>query len=173
MKQTMKKTAALLLSLSLLLTLLFTFCSCKEEVKPTETPTLSTDAPTDGSDEKTDESAEKELTGVWKNALYQEDVTLGEGAKTVQIEVTAEGHSITVTVKTDEEILGRALLSLGLNEGEEGPYGLYIKRVNGIKADYDEDQSYWAFYQNGEYMMTGVDSTEIKGGEHFELVKSK
>ena len=30
-----------------------------------------------------------------------------------------------------------------------------------------------AFYKNGEYMMTGVDTTEFADGESFELVYSK
>ena len=159
MKQTMKQTLLVLLTLSLLLTLTLGFSACGEDA-PTDAPTES-------------ETGPDALTGIWKNALYKEDVTLGEGAKTVQVKVVADGHSITVTVKTDEEILGRALLSLGLIEGDMGDYGLYIKRVNGIKADYEEDRTYWGFYKNGEYMMTGVDQTKIKGGEHFELVRSK
>ena len=60
-----------------------------------------------------------------------------------------------------------------LLEGDEGPYGLYVKKVNGITADYDVDQSYWGFYKNGEYMMTGIDMTEFADGEHYELVYTK
>ncbi len=173
MKRTMKQTLLVLLAFSLFLALTLGFSACGEDAPtdaPTEAPTLSSDVPTAG---ETDAPTEEVLTGIWKNALYKEDVTLGEGAKTVQVEVVADGHSITVTVKTDEEVLGHALLSLGLIEGDMGDYGLYVKRVNGIKADYDVDQTYWGFYKNGEYMMTGVDQTKIKGGEHFELVKTK
>ena len=50
---------------------------------------------------------------------------------------------------------------------------MYIKFVNGIEADYDKDKSYWAFYKNGEYMLSGVDTTAIADGEHYELVKEK
>ena len=111
--------------------------------------------------------------GLWENATYLKDTEFGEGAKTVQVEVKVEEQSVTFTVNTDKDILGDALLEHGIIAGEEGAYGLYIKVVNGITADYDVDQSYWAFYQNGEYMMTGVDSTEISGGEHYELVYTK
>lgn len=110
---------------------------------------------------------------LWENALYTEDIELGEGAKTVQVEVKAGEKSVVFTVKTDEAILGDALIAYGLIEGDEGAYGLYIKKVNGITADYDIDGSYWGFYKNGEYMMTGVDGTEFADGEHYEFVYTK
>ena len=50
---------------------------------------------------------------------------------------------------------------------------MYIKSVNGVQADYDVDQAYWAVYQDGEYLMTGVDSTEVSDGAHYELVYTK
>ena len=48
-----------------------------------------------------------------------------------------------------------ALLALDLIAGEDSQYGLYVKTVNGITADYDTDGSYWAFYIDGEYAQTG------------------
>lgn len=112
-------------------------------------------------------------TGLWENAKYLKDTELGSGAKTVQVEVKAEDRSITITVKTDKATLGDALVEHKIVEGDVTEYGLYVKVVNGIKADYDTDKAYWAFYQNGEYMMTGVDGTSIEGGEHYELVYTK
>ena len=111
--------------------------------------------------------------GVWSSATYTEDTTFGTGAATVTVEVKAGDKSIDFVLKTDKTTLGDALIEHGLIEGEEGQYGLYIKKVNGITADFDVDQSYWAFYKNGETMMSGVDGTEIKDGEHYELVYTK
>ena len=54
------------------------------------------------------------------------------------------------------------MLDVGLIAGEEGPYGLYVKTVNGITVDFDKDGKYWAFYVDNEYAMTGVDATDIK-----------
>ncbi len=110
---------------------------------------------------------------LWDSAIYKSDTELGEGSKTVYVEVTVAENSVTFTIHTDETILGDALIAHGIVEGEEGPYGLYIKKVNGMTADYDVDGSYWGFYKNGEYMMTGVDTTEFAHGEHYELVYSK
>lgn len=112
-------------------------------------------------------------TGVWENATYRTDMGFGSGAKTVVVEVKAEEQQVTFTVKTDKDTVGAALLEHGLIAGEESQYGLYVKVVNGMTADHDVDQSYWAFYANGEYAMTGVDSTKITEGTTYQLVYTK
>ena len=114
-----------------------------------------------------------EKTGVWENATYRKDMQFGEGAKTVIVEVKAEEQLVTFTIKTDKETVGAALLEHNLIAGEESQYGLYVKVVNGMTADYDVDQSYWAFYINGEYAMTGVDSTTITEGAIYQLAYTK
>lgn len=114
-----------------------------------------------------------EKTDVWKNATYRKDTELGSGAKTVVVEVKAEDQQVTFTIKTDKDTVGAALLEHGLIAGEEGAYGLYVKQVNGITADYDVDQTYWSFYINGEYAMTGVDTTEITEGATYRLEYTK
>ena len=62
---------------------------------------------------------------------------------------------------------------LGLIEGESSAYGLYVKRVCGVLADYDVDATYWALYVNGESSMVGVDSVKCADAEsvEFRLVK--
>lgn len=110
---------------------------------------------------------------LWDNALYTEDTELGEGKLTLAVEVAAEEKSITITLHTDEETLGEALLENGLVSGEESEFGLYIKFVNGIEADFDKDGSYWSLSKDGEYLMQGADSTPIADGEHYELTRVK
>lgn len=112
-------------------------------------------------------------TGVWENATYLEDTEFGTGATTVKVEVKAEEQSVVFTVKTDKTTLGDALLENKLIEGEESQYGLYVKKVNGITADYDTDGAYWAFYKGDEYASTGVDGAEITDGEQYSLVYTK
>ncbi len=114
-----------------------------------------------------------EKNGVWEDAVYRKDAEVGTGANTVVLEVKAEEQSVTLTVKTDADTVGAALLEHGIIEGEAGQYGLYVKKVNGMTADYDVDQSYWAFYVDGEYAMTGVDSTKITEGATYQLVYTK
>ena len=142
----MKKTLKPVSCILLSLALIFCFASCRKAV---------------------------DETGLWTNAIYLEDAEFGNGKTTVQVEVKANEQSVTFTINTDKTILGDALIEYDLITGEDGPYGLYIKDVNGITADYDIDQSYWSFYKNGEYMTTGVDGTEIADGEHYELVYTK
>ena len=94
---------------------------------------------------------------------------------TITLEVVGpDGTSKEFVIKTDpENNLRKALEAESLIAGDEGPYGLYIKVVDGITADYDVDRSWWGLYKDGEMLMTGVDSTPIADGDHFELVYSK
>ena len=112
-------------------------------------------------------------TGLWEKATYNKDTQLGEGTKTVIVQVKAEEQIVTFTVKTDKDTVGAALLENKLIEGEESEYGLYIKVVNGITADYDKDKSYWAFYVDGEYATSGVDTTKITEGVTYQLAYTK
>ena len=118
------------------------------------------------------------LPQVWEDATYTEDTTMGEGYMTVDVYVTAADKSVKLTVKTDEEKLGAALLALGIIEGDMGEFGIYIKVVNGMTADYDVDTSWWGFNKvlpdgTRETMMTGVDGVTIADGEAYELIYSK
>ncbi len=112
-------------------------------------------------------------TGLWKDATYTKDTTLGQGAKTVTVAVEMEEKSITLTVKTDAETVGEALLAHDLIQGDEGPYGLYVKTVNGVRADYDKDGFYWAFYVGEEYAMQGIELTPIDESTAYRLVYAK
>ena len=83
--------------------------------------------------------------------------------------VDANGNKTQLPVMTDVKMLGDALQKLGYIKGEQGPYGLYIKEVNGITADYDIDGTYWAFYINDEMSVKGVDQTEIVDGAIYSF----
>ena len=87
--------------------------------------------------------------------------------------VDGEGNETVFEIHTDKETVGEVLLDLGLIEGEEGAYGLYVKTVNGITVDYDKDKAYWAFYVNGEYAVSGVDTTAITEGDTYSFKVEK
>lgn len=110
---------------------------------------------------------------VWDNALYSKDTTLGEGDKTITVEVVIDNNKLTFTLKTDGDTLGDALIDTKLVTGEQGEYGLFITHVNGVRADYNLDGAYWSINQNGKMLMSGADSTKILGGESFEIVYTK
>ena len=103
-----------------------------------------------------------------QNTAVIETTTLGEGQTVFAFTVVdKEGNETHYEIHTDKETVGDALLELELIDGEVGQYGLYVKVVNGITADYDVDQTYWAFYINGEYGFTGVDSTKVEAGAAY------
>lgn len=118
------------------------------------------------------EKQEKQ-NSLWDQATYTEDQTFGEGDATITLNVEAEDKNVTFTLHTDKDTVGEALTEHHLIGGEEGPYGLYVKVVNGIEADYDKNQSFWSFTQNGEVSMTGVDQTEIQDGVAYALIYTK
>ena len=106
--------------------------------------------------------------------VQQDENIVGEGDISFKfIVVDADGKETEFTVKTDADTVGKALLDANLIAGEDSEYGLYVKTVNGITADYDTDGSYWAFYINGEYATTGVDSTEIEDGAIYTFKVEK
>lgn len=114
---------------------------------------------------------EAEAPAPQKNA---EVTVMGEGATVFQFSVEdLEGNVTKFEIHTDETTVGAALLNLGLIEGEDGPYGLYVMKVNGITAIYEEDGSYWAFYENGQYGLTGVDMTDINPEVTYSFVQTK
>lgn len=151
MKKTAFKILSLLLSLLCMLSC-FAFASCK------------------GND---DLQSSEEIGELWKNAIYTSDTTLGSGSKSVRIKVLAGETSVTLTVKTNKTTLADALLEHGLITGDEGPYGLYIKTVNGILADWDVDQTYWEVGINGKAATSGASDIEIADGEQYEFTLKK
>lgn len=83
--------------------------------------------------------------------------------------VDKDGKTTQTTIEADGGYVGEVLQNLGYLEGEEGPYGLYIKKVNGITADYDIDGTYWAFYVDGEMSTKGADQVEIVDGVTYSF----
>ena len=114
------------------------------------------------------------LPAIWNGATYTEDTTVGDGAVTVTVKVTADEKTISITLKTDEETLADALLAEELCEGDLDTSGLYIKYVNGIRADYVLDGGYWwNLIVDGEMSMVGASYTTVTEGAVYELVRTK
>ena len=114
--------------------------------------------------------AENKETNSTPTQTQVDVVVKGEGQTTFDFSVVDKDGNVTYfEIHTDKETVGQALLDCQLIEGEEGPYGLYVKTVNGITADYDVDGTYWAFYVNGELSPTGVDMTDITELANYEF----
>ena len=105
------------------------------------------------------------LTGC---AADSEDKAASADKKSFTVTVTYEdGTEESLSYSSDAEYLGEALIAEGLIEGEDSEFGLYLKTVNGVTVDYDTDGKYWAFYINGEYASSGVDTTPIEEGAEY------
>ena len=118
-----------------------------------------------------------ETTGTSDTALSDETVgavNIGEGKHEFHFYVRSdENHSKLYIVRTDKTTVGEALLELGLIDGDDGEFGLYVKEVDGITADYETDGTYWAFYVNGEYAVTGAEKTDIVDGADYMFAREK
>ena len=84
--------------------------------------------------------------------------------------VHKDGVEKKMEMRSDAEFLGPVLQEKGIIEGDMGDYGLYIKKVDGEKAVYEEDNAYWAFYVGEEYAALGIDKTPIEDGATYKLV---
>ena len=90
------------------------------------------------------------------------------GKKLVVTVVHGDGSSKDFAIATDAEFLRGALEEQQLIEGSESEYGLFVTAVDGETAD-DALQQWWCFTKGGEMLMTGVDTTPIADGEHYEI----
>lgn len=152
-----KQTLAL--SLALALALGTTACGSNDTANNTTSQSGST-APSSAVEASSSESS------IPATASVENEIPMKSFTFTV---VDGDGNETVFDIESDKETVGEALLEQGLIEGEEGQYGLYVKTVNGIIADYETTGTYWAFYINGEYGITGVDATPITEGENYSF----
>lgn len=99
--------------------------------------------------------------------------TTAPGVSFTFVVTDLEGNESTFDITTSKATVGEALLDEGLIVGEDSEFGLYVTSVNGMTADWDNDQTYWAFYIDGEYATTGVDATEVTEGATYSFVLTK
>ena len=95
---------------------------------------------------------------------------VGEGASNFELTIVdKDGVTHLYRVHTNVGMMGEALTEVGLIDGEQGPYGMYIKSVLGQVLDYETDGMYWSFYVNGEYAQTGVDQIPVEHDGKYML----
>ena len=94
----------------------------------------------------------------------------GQGQKAFTVTVIhADGSSKEFSYRTDAEKLGAFLEEKGLIDSKGADTGMF-HTVDGEKADWNVNQSYWAFYLGEEYAMTGIYDTSITDGAVYKLV---
>lgn len=174
----MKKTRAFIIAAVIALNLALTGCNngSGSSVPTSHTSDVSsgsvssTVSETSSVTSETSSAVSETSSALWETAQYKEDTELGKGKNSVKIEVKADGKSVTLTVHSDNDNLEKILTENKLVEGDQSEFGLYIKKVNGIRADYDADKAYWALCKNGEMTATGASGITVADGEHYEFV---
>ena len=156
-KTSFSKLLSLIVCITLITAMAFFASSCSDDTTNTTTApdTTVSDETTQISDETTSSDT-------------PESTVVGEGnTQFTFVVIDADSNETYFTVCTDKTTVGEALTDAKLIDGEEGPYGLYVKTVNGITLDYDTDGKYWAFYINGSYASSSVDLTNIDTADTY------
>ena len=170
MKKTWKTLLCLVLAV-LLAAAVLSLSGCIDSVHPVPS---EAELNASGSEQETAASSESAAPATESAPADTEEpgpTELGEGARWFYFEVTmSDGETASFEIRTDAETVGKALLEQDLIAGEDSQYGLYVKTVLEQTLDYDTDGMYWAFYENGEYALTGVDSTSITDGATYAFI---
>lgn len=111
------------------------------------------------------------VAGLWFGSQNKPNESSGGAAGTsfTVIVVHADGSERTMEYTTEETKLGTFLEAEGLISSEGADAGMF-HTVDGEKADWNESQSYWAFYVGEDYAMTGIYDTAISDGTTYKLV---
>lgn len=108
------------------------------------------------------------MLGLWYFTRPQSQA----GEKTIVVQVVHGDQSTKdFTCQTDADTLGEVLVEEKLAQGEEGPTGLFVTVVDGEEAQ-DSLRQWWCVTKDVEMLNTGVSSTPIADGDHFELTMS-
>ena len=162
-KTRLTKSLSLIVCVVLIAAMALLTIGCNDNTK--ETPEISgTSSAAEQS--KAGDNVSQAVSG--SQSSEPESNVLGEGKNHFTFKVVdADGKETVFEIRTDKTTVGEALQELELISGDEGPYGLYVKTVNGITVDYDTDGKYWAFYVNDAYGTSGADMTEIVSGATY------
>ncbi len=158
MSKSVKRKSILTLVLCIVLAAATVLCmaGCKKVEKAKDTTTKAPANPDETATENPGETA------------TEAPIEVPVGSKQFEFKIVHKsGETKTITIYTDKDTVGAALVEKGLIAGDNSDYGLYVKTVDGETLDYNKDGMYWAFYINGEYAMTGVDSTNIEEGKVY------
>ena len=169
------KFNSMLLCMMLIVAMAFTTVGCAgKETKKNDVAKENVQSTESNSSTEQEDAQDTENVGDTESMADADGTVLGEGNTKFTFEVVdGEGNQTNFVINTDKETVGEALLEQELIAGEDSDYGLYVKTVNDITADYDTDGTYWAFYVNGEYASSGVDSTPVTDGETYSFKVEK
>lgn len=160
-----QKLLSLILCLALIAAMALMTVGC--DGSSTETPETSGETTAETFTDTTVETAAE--------TAAPSDITVkGNGATVFYFNVIdGEGNVTKFEIHTDKTIVGEALLEVGLIAGEDSQYGLFVKSVNGMTADYKVNGTWWEFMMGDKPSMTGVDLTNVEAGATYAFRVSK
>ena len=94
--------------------------------------------------------------------------------KAISITVTVVAKDKTekvFNIETNKKTLGDALFEEGLVTEAEHKSGFY-SYIDGVRADYTKDGSWWCLTKGGKEVMTGFNKTKISDGDKFEITNT-
>ena len=148
----MKKLIAVFAAIAIL----FSFASCASKPESPETTAAPTEAATKEPVTLDSSFSSFGSKDDYKHACYLEIVQ-------------RDGSSTKYGVYANEESLGKALYSMGIINGTEGPYGLMVESVLVLEYKYETMGYAWMLYVDGELAQTGIDSVMIEDGATYSL----
>lgn len=111
------------------------------------------------------------LVGLFAGLFLTSRPTPVSGMKSVTVEVVHSDKSTkTFHFETNLDYLGELLQEEQLVVSQQGAYGMYITEVDGEVAIFEENNAYWALFEDDSYAMQGVDATVLEDGDMFSLV---
>ena len=91
------------------------------------------------------------VVGIFAGVWFATRPQSVEGSKTFTVQIVhSDKAEKTLTFTTDAEKLGAFLEEKGLIDSQGADAGMF-HTVDGEKADWSVNQSYWAFYEGEEY----------------------
>lgn len=162
-----RRGAALLLSLALVLTML---AGCSNGGNSSTSQSSESSGSIVSQVEESSETSQLKPEPRTTEESGEEDASQVDAeTKEITLKVVhGDGSEKEFPVSTTAETLGEALEAEGLIAGEESSYGLFVTTVDGETVD-EGNQEWWCLTKGGGMVTTGVDSTEVSDGDVYEL----
>lgn len=95
-----------------------------------------------------------------------------EGEKTVTVLIVhKDGTQKQLEYNTDAEFLSELLLEKELVTGYESEeFGFTVESVDGVTANWETDNAYWALYEGEEYATTSAAGIVLTDGGVYKLI---
>ena len=92
-----------------------------------------------------------------------------DGKKNIDVTIVyADKTAKDLDIETDAEFLADALYQEGIVTKAEYDSGFYTE-IDGVKADYNVDKSWWCVTKDGEMTSVGMNELALADGDKYEI----